>query len=346
MTTTTPVRLTPSPLRLAAVGGGAIAAVVVPVALILVIASLAPDPFRLDLRRMSEASFGTTTVEGATVTVTRVLHLATAVRTAEATIASIDRRSTSRFGDVFRYTRRDNERRGFVAPIGGLLIHIEGQDDEQVGRALASLPFVVDQRDQDPITVAFTKHLGAVLIGVLAYAVLLLAGITRGGAWAARIGPPAGVIPVSPEELRRRLLAISDQPVPFVIREEDGLLIGEWRLADVRWTGLLERGGLSMAHTVRIRLVPGGHVARIMDSSRKISWRDGVAYMSRAFSFFRGIVLFEFSSGTEYGIVLRDGQWTFDEKYRYGYHLTEIKQPIVEAIVRSGWTYQPVAFIL
>jgi len=47
-----------------------------------------------------------------------------------------------------------------------------------------------------------------------------------------------------------------------------------------------------------------------------------------------------------YGLFFKDGAWQLDDAYRYSYTLNELKQPLVEAVVTGGWTYQPVAFFL
>jgi len=83
-----------------------------------------------------------------------------------------------------------------------------------------------------------------------------------------------------------------------------------------------------------------------IDFARSMTWSAGVPRAAFSFSFFRGIVFYEFESGASYGLLFKDGAWRADYAYRYSYNLNELKQPLVGAVVVGGWTYQPVAFFL
>ena len=205
-----------------------------------------------------------------------------------------------------------------------------------------------DPRSADgPLNALFEHHLVAFFVGVGVYLVFATIFMFKGGAWAARIPPQAGATPIPRDELRRRLLAVNDLDVPMRVREtKHGKLVAEWKLADARWTAIFQKGGLSIAHSVKFDLDGDRHVARAIDFSRSISWRAGVARAAFSFTFFRGIVFSEFDSAAEYNLLFKDGAWTFGPEYRYSYNLQELKRPLVAAIVSAGWTYQPVAFFL
>jgi hypothetical protein len=197
------------------------------------------------------------------------------------------------------------------------------------------------------LSFSIEDHLVALFVGVGIYAVILTIAMFRGGAWAARITPAAGASPIPGEEMRRRLLSVNDLDVPIRVRQiKRGYLVAEWRLADAKWTGVLEKGGLSISHSVKFKLDETSHVVRAIDFSRRVSWSAGVPHAAFSFSFFRGIVFYEFESGSSHGLFFKDGAWRLDHAYRYSYTLTERKQPLVEAVVTGGWTYQPVAFFL
>jgi hypothetical protein len=250
---------------------------------------------------------------------------------------------------TFRYRRSDTHVRGIILKVENVVVHVEGKDAATVERTVADLPFLV----RNPFSIdhwlhwVFEEHLLELFVGIGIYVVFLAIAMFKGGAWAARISPPAGVPPISLEEMRQRLLAVNELDLPLHVRENRrGYLIAEWKLADDRWTGLLEKGGLSIAHSVKFKLDGHRHIVRAIDFSRKVSWSAGVPQVAFSFSFFRGINFSDFGSGASYGLLFKDGRWTVGRAYRYSYDLGELKEPLVTGIVGGGWCYQPVAFFL
>ena len=59
---------------------------------------------------------------------------------ASAVLGTISRKSTEYTPSRTRYTRRDNDRRGLVLPIGNRVLHIEGANDATVDARLEALP--------------------------------------------------------------------------------------------------------------------------------------------------------------------------------------------------------------
>jgi hypothetical protein len=188
----------------------------------------------------------------------------------------------------------------------------------------------------------FVAAFAAVVVPVASLLVLAAVG-ARAGSWAARIDPPADVEPLPVGELRARLLELNDLEAPFQLRQrKQSSLVAEWRIADARWTGLFEKAGLSVAHSVRIRLDPKRRRVRAIDTHKKLRWSAGAPRASWAFSFFRGITFYHVESEKAFGVLLVDGQWKVDRAYDYSFNINELKRPVVEAVVRGGWTWQPV----
>jgi hypothetical protein len=242
-----------------------------------------------------------------------------------------------------RYTRRDNGRRGLVLAVGSRVLQIEAADDGKVDARLGGLPFVGENPEKGPLTILFTRHLVLALLGVAGYLLLWFAFLFRGGAWAASITPAPGIARVPAETLRARLLAVNDLGLPFQVREErpGGRLVAEWRIADARWVGLMEAGGLTKAHQVHLELDPNTHRVLAQDRDRTVSWSAGVAHLGWSWSFFWGIDFFHYERGALVGLFFKDGRWT-TTAYDYRFHLAEMKNPLIQAIVESGWTFAPV----
>lgn len=197
--------------------------------------------------------------------------------------------------------------------------------------------------EQKWLETLFIEYPIFVVVGFVVYCLLWSYFLCRGGTWAAQIVPSAEVKPVMAEELRRRLLAINDLDLPFQVREEtNGRIVAEWRIVDAKWVGILEAGGLKMAHQIHLELDAQAHKVRSQDRSQAISWNAGLAGLGGSFWWFRGIVLFEYESGVLVGLFFKDGRWTVGPAYTYRFALSEMKNPLIEAIVGSGWTFAPV----
>jgi hypothetical protein len=280
-----------------------------------------------------------------TVTTTRYPDAQTAKGSAKGMLKSIPTDAVTSSLDTTRYGRKDNGRQGVIIPIQNVVVHVEGPDRVIVEKTLKELPFVAFNplSPQSVIDQFFDRHLKAFFVGLGVYMVICTFAFFRGGPWAARISPPAWTAPVPAEEMRARILGINDLDLPFHVREgKRGYLISEWRLADARWTTVLEQAGLRIAHSVKMKLDPGRSRVKVIDYSKTISWSRGVPGLSWSFSFFRGIDFGGFEKGASYGLLYKDGRWTFDWAYKYSYNLNEMKQPLVAAVVMGGWTYQPV----
>jgi hypothetical protein len=193
------------------------------------------------------------------------------------------------------------------------------------------------------LEILLTDYLAVAVAGLVVYCLLWFYFLCRGGAWAAQTAPSPEVPPVAALEMRRRLLALNDLNLPFHVREQKhGRLVAEWRLVDAKWAGILHAGGLKQAHQIHLELDPVAHKVRCQDRSLAISWNAGFAELGGSFSFFRGISLFEYDSGALAGVFFKDSRWTVGQAYNYRFALAEMKNPLIEAIIGSGWTFAPV----
>jgi hypothetical protein len=339
-----PPRLKPRIWRVAGFFFSAFAAIIVPVAGIFLLGFLGPAPYLLQRDKLTTEVFGRVlSVEGATVLVNRCESPDEAGRTAQEMEDRIPIQSLDKTLTVLRYIREDNGKHGLLLPIEEIVLQVEGNDRGQIDRAIGALPFVLENPQRNPIYVLFTEYLGAFFWGLGIYVVLMALAMARGAAWAAEIDPPAGTVPISAEDLQTLLLDLNNLDTPIAVKQKRrGYLIAEWKLADAQWTGLFEKAGLSIAHSLRMRLDWENRIVRAIDISRRIRWSAGVPKPAFSFSFFRGIVFYQVETGVQYGLLHKEGRWVFDRAYQYKFNINEIKRPIVEAILQSGWTFRPV----
>ena len=185
-----------------------------------------------------------------------------------------------------------------------------------------------------------------VLILIFFFVILTSYVFLRGGTWAGALSPPAGLHTVDAETLRERLLAINDLNLPFYIgKGKNGQLVAEWQIANDRWAGILEQNGLQMQHTITMQLDAVNNKVKVIEEDKTISWSAGIGRLNWSFSYFRGIDFFQYERGAEIGLIYKDGSWGIKPAYNYRFSLAEMKNPIIECILHSGWSFCPVFFL-
>lgn len=339
------VELRPNLSRISILFVASIAAIGLPVGLMFYLGMNGPSPYLLDRSQLGEEWIrGARQVNGVTLWVRELQTPEDAVEQASQLAGTIPISSRRRLLNEVRYVRADNQRSGLLFPIDSLVIQLEGEDQEALDRAIEAIPFLSENPEKNVVYVLFSEHLPWVLGSIGLYMLVYMVAICRGSAWASRVVPPGNVIPLPKEELRARLLALNDFDLPFHILEgKRGRLVAEWRLVDAKWSALFERGRMKMAHSVAIDLEGPGRIARTLDRQYRLHWSATVGRLQASAFGFRGISFFQSGLGKSSGIILTDKGWRPDTAYKYRFNLNELKQPLVQAIVSSGWAYQPVA---
>ena len=178
---------------------------------------------------------------------------------------------------------------------------------------------------------------------VLAYAILVCIPMHRMASWAGTIKPEAATEPVDLTEMRARLLSVNELDIPFrIVPGKNGKLVAEWRIADARWAGPMQAGGLKMVHKITLVLDETRKRVYARDREWKCSFRAGIGRLSIFGSFFIGIAYFSYERAAEYGLLFRNGKLVFGSAYNYRFQLIEMKKPLVDVITDSGWTFRPV----
>jgi len=171
------------------------------------------------------------------------------------------------------------------------------------------------------------------------------------GSWAAAVMPETDMS-LSGEELRMKLLSLNDEKLPFAVTgdpKDPGRLVAMWRIADEKWIELFAARGLRIQYELRLRILKEKRMVLAQDNFRRFEYvgrvgRRGVRFTWH-FSFFRGISLFQFERGLQYGVVHKNGELKIDYAYDYRFDITEVKNPIVQIVTGSGWEFRPVIFI-
>ena len=157
--------------------------------------------------------------------------------------------------------------------------------------------------------------------------------------------PAAGVAPVPPEELHRRLLALNNDDVPFSVTSgpggESGDLVAEWKIVDAKWLEIFAQSGIEKTHRIYLTLALSDTEVRVLEESWDVAWKAGVPEISVSAEAFRGRTMGSKSFGTGYafkGVSPLD----YGQVYEYRFDVSEMKDPIAEVITGNGWTFRPV----
>jgi hypothetical protein len=247
------------------------------------------------------------------------------------------------------YSLSDAGLRGQVKLIDEVIVHVQGKDDKTIERALSQAGLIVPNPKANILTeiTHLDKYLPHLIIFILVYTAIQFPIWNRIASWAVTVNPKPGVQPVEETELRRRLFAINSMDVPFhVVEGKRGNLDVIWRLADAKWVGLMTVNKVSRVEILRMRLSDYDKSCRCIEISKalKASADGSSLQFAFSFSFFRGIVFGQWEYEKQFGLIFKNGGLTFDTAYEYKFNLSELKNPIVNVVVSSGWRFKPLLF--
>jgi hypothetical protein len=96
-------------------------------------------------------------------------------------------------------------------------------------------------------------------------------------------------------------------------------------------------------HKLVLGLDEPSHTARVLEYWSAFDASAGSNDLRFNWNAARGIQFFEFEHRRVFGAQLDDsGKPTGEFSKAYTFNLQELKQPIIETVTNSGWTWQPV----
>jgi hypothetical protein len=156
--------------------------------------------------------------------------------------------------------------------------------------------------------------------------------------------PDDGTPALSRDEVRSRLLAISNDKVPFTVEgasgAKEGDVVAQWRIVDASWYEIFAKAHLEKTHRILIGLDEGSHEAHVLEEASEVSWSAGVPTLSVSKEKFQGRTIGK-SFGTAYawkGVDPLD----YGKVYEYRFDVSEMKDPLSEVVTDAGWTWVPV----
>ena len=165
----------------------------------------------------------------------------------------------------------------------------------------------------------------------------------KGSAWSVRQPPRPGTRPEPAVLLRDRLLALNQQDMPVqVIASPDGNTVDvSWRYADARWLDLMRAYEMRRTHKLVLGLDEHSHTARVHEYWSAFDASAGLNELRLNWTVARGMQFFEFEHRRIFGVQLNPA--ASRPVVSVYVQLARLKQPIIEAVTVSGWTWQPVA---
>jgi hypothetical protein len=155
--------------------------------------------------------------------------------------------------------------------------------------------------------------------------------------------PTSGTTKQPAAILRTALLALNRGTAPWQVRDgaaENVDLVAEWKIVDARWYEIFAKASLTKVFKILMKLDEAKGEVRAVDQEWSVEWRAGVPNLSLSAEAFRGQKV-EMSFGTAIGF-----RENFSPGVIYDYRFTtaEIKTPLQDAVLASGWRWQGVAF--
>ena len=139
--------------------------------------------------------------------------------------------------------------------------------------------------------------------------------------------------PIPAGALRRQILAVNHSRAPVMAEERLYDLVLTWKYVDARWWEVLSKAGLTRLYELHVKLDEKRRVATLIDVHKSVHWRVGPTQVHIGKRSSRG-VLVGYEIGEQWGIK---ENWEQGVVFDYKFVPAEIKTPVMNTILRSGW---------
>lgn len=146
---------------------------------------------------------------------------------------------------------------------------------------------------------------------------------------------------LSVADTQQRILALNADDKPFRYTAEGEAIVGEWKVADVKWSNLIAGGGVDEAYRITVTLDPGERTYSYTEhkSAGESQWGvqsgGGLSFEKRR-STLKGKTWGKTWGG---GLASRVEQDEEPAGHSYGYRFdtAEIKGPLLQTLAECGW---------
>ena len=219
-------------------------------------------------------------------------------------------------------------------------------------RALGPLPAdsATGGKPTKPAPDLFTNRLRArpgLMAAVVVINLFLAVGwFFKGSAWAARVEATPTALPSARASLRSELLALNRPDSPLdVATQPDGTLAITWRYADARWFDLMRVHRMKRTQRLVLDLDERSHTARVREYWSAFDASAGPQDVRLKWVAGTGIQFFAIEHTRVAGVQLgADGRPTGELSKAYTFDLQALKRPLIDAVTRAGWNWQPLVW--
>ena len=154
--------------------------------------------------------------------------------------------------------------------------------------------------------------------------------------------PGPGIAPVSQDELKKKILGLGGEKIPFKITESDQTdILVELKVVDAEWYEFFAKAGLEKSYQIYLLLDDAKKEVRALEKIGEVSWKKGVPTISYSKSSFQGRTIAYKEFGTSYAFK-EPKPSSFGKVYEYSFDVNDVKNPLIEIVTTSGWSYIPV----
>ncbi len=139
---------------------------------------------------------------------------------------------------------------------------------------------------------------------------------------------------------------MNQQKIPVQVvasPDSDNTLEITWRYADAQWFDLMRAHKMQRTHKLVLALDEQSYKARVREYWSAFDASAGPNDMRLSWTAATGMQFFQFEHRRVVGVQLdASGKATGELSKASMFNLQELKQPIIDAVTISGWTWQPV----
>ena len=154
--------------------------------------------------------------------------------------------------------------------------------------------------------------------------------------------PDPGVEPVSREALSKKLMGMNHEEIPFKVSPSDKTdILIELKIVDAQWYEIFAKANLTKTYKVYLLLDDSTNEVRALERIGEVKWKAGVPSLSFSKSGFQGRTIAQKEFGKAYAFKAPNPT-SFGKVYEYSFDVGDIKDPLIELVTKSGWSYVPV----
>ncbi|NQV00119.1 MAG: hypothetical protein HQ538_05225 [Parcubacteria group bacterium] len=139
--------------------------------------------------------------------------------------------------------------------------------------------------------------------------------------------------PVELEELKEKMKEINSLDTPVMVSEKKKKLIVTWKYVDSKWWTVFSKNGLREVYELHVKFNKKKKRVTLIDVTKSVQWKAGPGEVKLRGGFFRGIAM-EYKIGKSWGIK---ENFELGKIYDYKFVSSEIRNPVLNTILRSGW---------